>query len=174
MRYFVIFLLITIGSFAHASEQACGEEALLAPIRSLVQEKYPNWRIVQVPNLRSADQALWRKSHHTQCPGLVSGHFESDTAESYAITLFRKDQKLRQVLIVVTMEGSAPRLHVLSPVQEVAFLSVISKLPPGRYPDAEGKPFKIGKESISYEAIEAGAVMYFYRNGVYQSLQSSE
>jgi hypothetical protein len=173
-RYFVIFLLITIGSLVHASGQECSEEALPGPVRTLVQEKYPDWKVVQVPNLRLADQALWRKSHHAQCPGLASGHFENGAVESYAITLFRKSPKLRQFLIVVTMEDSAPKLHILSRVQDVAFLSVISKLPPGRYPDAEGKLFRIGTESISYEAIEAGAVMYFYRNGVYQPLQSSE
>ncbi len=174
MRCFVISLLLTIGSLAYAAEQVCNQDAVPAPIRSLVQEKYPGWRIVQVSDLRSDDQSLWRKAHHGQCPGLFAGHFESGVAESYAITLFRKAPKLRQLLIVATMEDSVPKLHVLSRAQDVAFLSVISKLPPGSYFDAEGKRLKIGRESISYEAIEAGAVMYFFRNGTYVSVQSSE
>jgi hypothetical protein len=170
----VVLVLLSIAFLARAQETSCKLNALLPSVRAVVEEKFPGWRLVNVFDLRSDDQSLWKKSHHGECPGLAVGHYENDSDNSYAITLFQKPPKLRQLLIVITPGLSTPKLHVLSRPQEVAYLSVVSKLPPGRYADAEGKALKIDKESISYEAIEAGAIMYYYSEGRYQSIQSSE
>jgi hypothetical protein len=173
-RSVVVLLLLGVGFLARAQEQSRKFDALPSSVRAAVEEKYPGWRLVQVSDLRSDDQTLWKKSHGAKCPGLAVGHYENGSDNSYAITLFQKAPKLRQLLVVITPGLPSPKLHVLSGPQEVAYLSVVSKLPPGSYSDAEGKPVKIGKESISYEAIEAGAITYYYSDGGYRSVQSSE
>jgi hypothetical protein len=166
-------VLIGIATLAPAQAQSCSYDALPTSVRALVEEKYPGWRLVQLSDLRSDDQTLWKKSHGRECPGLAVGHYENDSENSFAVTLFQRSPKLRQLLAVIT-GLPMPKLHVLSQPQEVAYLSVVSKLPPGSYADAEGKPLKVRRESISYEAIEAGAIMYYYRDGGYVPVQSNE
>jgi hypothetical protein len=63
---------------------------------------------------------------------------------------------------------------VLSQPQGVAYLSVIHKLPPGTYDDGEGGKVRVKQDAIAYEAIEAGAIMYYFEQGKFRSLQTSE
>lgn len=170
----IVIVLLVEGSLARAQEHSCNIDALPPSVRALVEEKYPGWRLVEGSDLRSDDWSLWKKMHDGRCPGLAVGHYENHNDNSYAITLFKKQPKLRQLLVVITPGASAPKLHELSRPQDVAYLSVVSKLPPGSYSDGEGKPLRLRKESISYEAIEAGAIMYYYSQGRYKSVQSSE
>ncbi|MFI5176449.1 MAG: hypothetical protein ACHQKY_16440 [Terriglobia bacterium] len=65
-------------------------------------------------------------------------------------------------------------MHILSAAQNVAYLSVVHRTPPGNYSGAEGGAIKIRNDSISYEAIEAGSIAYYFINGRYHALQTSE
>ena len=167
-------LLLALGSLAHSQEQSCNIDTLPSWARSAVGKKYPGWRLVQVSDLRSDDQTMWERTHRGKCPGLIVGHFENESDSAYAITLFQKTPRLRQLLAVIMAGPLTPKFRILSRPQEVAYLSVVSKLPPGRYSDAAGKPLRIRHESISYEAIEAGEIIYYYGDGIYRAVQSSE
>ncbi len=170
----VILTLLALTTRAIAQSGACTSEALPGQVRSLLKRKYPGWKIVQSSDLRAEDQQLWRRSHDGECPGLVIGKFESDVEDSYAITLFRKSAQLEQLLVVVTPRHLAAKVHLLSVPSPVAYLSVISKWPPGTYPDVDKHQVRIRREAISFEAIEAGATLYYYRDGSYHSAATSE
>src|SRR5215472_4618198 len=106
----IVLLALAEGLAAHAQEQSCEFGALSATVRATLQDKYPGWKIVELSDLRSDDQTLWKKAHPGQCPGLAVGHFENDNEKSYAITLFKRLPKLHQLLVVVTPGPSTPML----------------------------------------------------------------
>lgn len=152
------FMLIPVFS-THA---AC---ALPAKLGNQLGKKFPGWKVVELINLRSDDQRLWADHHQEECPGIALGRFEPATRETYAITLFKKNSDLTQLLVVANRHQNSFKFMVLDGPRKVAYLSVISRRPPGRYVDIEGSKFSVGLDSISYEAIEAGEIWYHYQDG---------
>ncbi|GLQ97278.1 hypothetical protein GCM10007863_16980 [Dyella mobilis] len=73
------------------------------------------------------------------------------------------------MLLVADEHGGHYKLTVLSPPQDVAYLGVISKWPPGIYSSVTDKKLDIRLDSIEYEAIEAGSLLFFYDNGSFHS-----
>ena len=91
------------------------------------------------------------------------------------MTVFKgSNDSLQQMLLIANSSNGKYKISVLNGPQKVAYLSVISKLPPGEYPDTDGEKLKVGSESILYEAIEAGSILYYFQNGRYKSETISE
>ncbi len=167
------FVLLMLAGSCFAASPTCAAK-LPKSVIEVIQKRWPGWTIVDVMDLRSDNQTLWKKAHGTCCPGVVVGHFEGNST-SYAVTLFRGKKTLDQVLLVIKPEAQGePRVFVLSAPQTVAYLSVIHKVPPGTYDDVEGGTVRIRRDAIEYEAIEAGSVTYYFEGGRFRSLQTSE
>lgn len=78
------------------------------------------------------------------------------------------------MLVILTRHGAVMKEDVLSPAQDVAYLSVISKLPPGKYTSSTGESFRLERDSVVYEAIEARSSVYSFKDGRYASVSLSE
>lgn len=152
------FMLIPVFS-THA---AC---ALPTKLENQLGKNFPGWKVVGLRNLRAEDQRLWSDHHQEECPGIAQGRFEPEMRKTYAISLFKKTSDLTQLLLVATLHENSFKFTVLDGPRKVAYLSVISRRPPGRYVDVEGSKFSVGLDSISYEAIEAGDIWYHYQHG---------
>ena len=159
---------LTIPSmYANAS---CTRPSLDAKLRNA----FPGWHIVNLKDLRLDDRNIWVKQRAAYCPGFLQGHFESATRETYAITVFEESDGLRQMLLVANQNLGKYEISVLNGPQKVAYLSVISKVFPGEYSNTDGEKFKLSREAISYEAIEAGSLLYYFQNGKYKVETVSE
>lgn len=132
-----------------------------------LKKAFPGWYIVNVENLRQDDQRLWTKGHPNDCPGIAKGHFQPDVTQT-ALTVFKEsDLGLQQMLLVASPNGDGYKWSVLSGPKKVGYLSVVSRLPSGEYSASTGTKVKVFGDSILYEAIEAGSVLYYFRHGRY-------
>jgi hypothetical protein len=140
-----------------------------------LQKSFPGWRIVSLEDLRLDDQGLWAKAHPGDCPGEASGHFQSKTSQALALMAFRaSDGGLQQMLLVASANDGKYSFQVLDGPQKVAYLSVVSRVPPGEYSGSTGKKINVQSDSILYEAIEAGSVLYYFEHGKYRSENLAE
>ena len=139
-----------------------------------VSKQFNAWQVVTVNDLRPEDQKLWKQAHGEACPGYAEGNFQSGDRKSFAVTVFQKHPTLRQMLVVVNFKDKVPVITLLSKAQAVAYLSVVSQLPPGKYPAVDESAITLSRDSISYEAIEAGVLIFYFKNGTYRSISTEE
>jgi hypothetical protein len=172
----VAFLLLSVLPLSTAGQDPCSIEETPARVRELLKEKFPSWKIVTSRQLTPDDQKIWKKTNPNKCPGYMAGNFQSTDRLSYAFNLFRQDQKrLSEVLVVIDSDGEDYKLHVLSKPQEAAILGVITKQPAGIYTSFdETKRIKTTFPVISYEQLEDGQLIYYWANGRYHSIQTSD
>lgn len=177
------FLLLFWVALAHCmmavgqqrSENDSCKTALPPEARSVVDVKLRSWKIVTLADLRHDDQRIWTEKFGSTCPGVAAGHFDPSPS-SYAVTLIQhRDRNLYQMLAVLKRVGGIYRLSTLSPAAQTDVISIVAKLPPGKYSDPEESVHIESKfDVISYEVIESGAEMYYWQNGHYRSLLTSE
>ena len=174
----LVFIIVSATSPASGAVPAgCDDSLIPTEARTLVNERFPKWKVLLLTDLVKDDQELWLKSHPNECPGIALGHFDNLKELSYAITLIhRENGKLRQVLLVVSKGPDKKyRLKILNKPSSVAGASVVIKMAPGTYTSFDdSKKINIRFDAITYEKIEAGAIMYYWVRGVYRFLQTSE
>jgi hypothetical protein len=170
------FMLVSLLPVRTAGQDPCSTEQTPTGVRTLLKQKFPGWALVTLLDLRLDDQKIWKKTNPNMCPGYVAGNFQSIDRLSYAFNLFRKDHgKFFEVLLVIDPEGEDYRLHVLSKPQEAAILGVVTRHPPGVYTDSyETRRIKAEFNVISYEQLEAGQLVYYWVNGRYHSILTSD
>jgi hypothetical protein len=142
----------------------------------VVEDKLKDWKVVTIADLRPDDRGIWTGKFGSTCPGVAAGHFDPGPSSSYAVTLIqRRGQDIYQMLAVLSKTGHAYRLATLSPATQTSVPSIVTKGPPGRYSTPDGSIHINSRfDVISYEVIEAGAEIYYWQNGSYHSLQTSE
>lgn len=167
--YALCWLFVSIlCSCAHASQ--CVDSSLDLAIEG----QYPDWAIVESSNLRPSDRELLSKSSSTFCPGVIAGHFEAADRTTYAVTLFKRGKHLQQQLVVANVAGKGFTFNQLSLPQDVAYLSIVYKAPPGRYGNTEGEKLDVLHEAILYRAVEAGDLLFYFDGRTYRKEQISE
>jgi hypothetical protein len=156
-----------------SQSKAC---ALPSEARKILQMKFNSWRIVTIADLQSDIQQIWKNKFGNQCPGITAGRFNPNPEVSYAVTLIQtRGQDWNQTLVVLTRTGRSYRAVTLIRSHKAAVVSVVSKPPLAKYSDAENLVHVQTKfDSILYEAIEDGAILYYWDKGSYKSLQTSE
>lgn len=174
----VLFAILNINAPATAhTETKCGLSNLPVAVQRAILGEFNTWDIVTINDLAADDQMLWTKKHPDECPGIAWAEFNGRGTPSYAVTLIRRERgKLWQTLVVAAAgRGGKYNLIVLSKPQETAQVSVVEKLPPGRYSNADQSlDVSTRYPVIQYEVIESGAIIYFWKNGRYKSLIASE
>jgi hypothetical protein len=175
------FVLAIARMSAAQVHDPCQSVVLPVSAQSLIATKLPEWRTKQVSDLSSDDQQLWMKAHPKECPGVASGHFETPDELSYALVLVPKsDASSSYKVIVLSKAASADAysLRVLDHAEgrlQAGTGPVISRLRPGTYPDFERtKSVRMTLDSINVEWIESAAVVYYWSNGRYRTLQTED
>lgn len=146
-------------------------------VNLLIKENFVGWRVVKLSDLSLDDQVQWKRANDSACPGYVNADFNGNGEEVYAVTLIKvrpNDRQIYQTLVVISILKK-PALITLSPPQAVARVSVVKKLPKGRYSDAEsGDSVDIQHPGIAYEAIEAGSLLFYWDGTRFSSLVISD
>jgi hypothetical protein len=135
------------------------------------------WKVVTLADLGGDERRIWKEQRGDQCPGAVAGHFDSRQVDSFAVTLVRKrENSIYQTLVLLSKNnhGSYTILTLDRP-QRTALVSVVAKLPPGKYSSwDQATNIEAKFEVISYEVIEAGAVAFYWTGHEYKTLNTSE
>lgn len=174
MRRFVVVcglgIAATLGPFV-SGYAACLPDALVGAL----SQQYPGWKVAGLGDLRVDDQAILRRTHLDECPGVAKGRFNGRD-DAYAVTLFDRRGGLRQVLLVLTPSAASGVMHVdlILPPERVDVLSVVSRAPPGNFSGVEGSQVRIRNDSIQFETLEAGSLVYYFDGRSYRSIQISE
>lgn len=165
------FVLVALAFWTAQANAACGAGRMGDSLR----RSFPGWQVVMLENLRPDDQGLWAKAHHSDCPGNAKGKIQSSTTETSVLTVFKDSGGgLQQMLLVANMIDGNYKFSVLDGPRTVAYLSVVSIASPGKYSVLAGRNVEVRRDSIVYEAIEAGSVIYNFDAGRYKSEAVSE
>jgi hypothetical protein len=143
---------------------------------AVLEAKLPGWKIVATSDLIEHDRVLWNAKHRRLCPGIASGDYFGARLSSYAVTLVnRQPTKMLQTLVVLKPRDDSYDLIELSKAQEASRVSVVFRLTPAVFEDIEtGEKTAVSGDSIAYEDIEAGMLVYAWHNGKFKEIQVSE
>lgn len=124
------------------------------------------------------DKKLWLDMHSRECPGIAIGHFEQRVRDAYALLLVSKTGENGGYQIVVLSNGSDGYSVRLLDHAEAGSLDsglVISKERPGTYSDFEtSKSIHLTLDGLNVEWLEKSSVLYYWSNGEYRSIQTSD
>jgi hypothetical protein len=170
-----IILLVVPSSQAYASG-GCDGTGLPLGVQQVIQQRFPGWGIVTIKDLDPDSQKIWLEAHPKECPGFAVGNLDGSGATSCAVSLWQhRDAARFGMLLILTKEKAAYKLHIVAKAEKVGTLSVVSTLPPGNYSSADGTSHvRANFPVILYEALEVGALIYYWDNGRYNSLLTSE
>jgi hypothetical protein len=166
-------LLVLLCAAAVPAKAAPPQCALPEPVRTSLDGKWNGWRLLQLADLRSDDQVLWRQHplNGKRCPGLNTGKFDG-AHKGVAFTLVRRSE---QVVIVAMPQGDSYCVTILVPPARVPYFSVVNVFPPGTYKDFyAGTSVKIYTASVAVEAIEHSIKLFYFQNRSWQSLLISD
>jgi hypothetical protein len=178
MTYKILLLLtsFSLSCLTRFVAQASCEALLPQESGTVLKNQFPEWKVVTIDDLGPDEQSLWHEKHGNQCPGIIEGQFGPSAETSYAVTLIHKrGTQNYQILLLLYKYGSQYKILTLSPEEIASHTSVLTKIPPGKYSDWDSsKTVRTHFDAISYEAIEVGAVMFYWNGSQYRTLQLSE
>ncbi len=177
--YILAIVLFGIGLSAQ-SQNRCRIENLPVQAQGLIRT-FPGWRIKLVSDLESYDKQLWEKAHPKECPGLAIGHFQTADQTAYALLLIpNKGVNDGFKILVLTKSEKADiySLKVLDHAEQQPGSSsglVISKVPPGKYSGFDmTQSVTLKTDGIEAEWLEQSSILYYWKNGRYRKLQTSD
>jgi hypothetical protein len=181
-----LITILTIAALSGVPTKAadpCDMSTLPQQIQSKLEKNYPDWQPEKLENLYDDDRKFWIKAHPNDCPGIAIGHFESKTEPSYALLLVSRPDRKRpgfRILVFSHSGPSAPYVaHVVSKWDVGTFYEgsdqVIATVPPGHYEEASGpRKVLIDLDGIWHEVMEKGAILYYWKNGRFHELVTSD
>lgn len=157
-----------------AGAATCGADGLPRDGRDHVAEKFAGWKIVELQDLSKDDQQLWLSNYKDLCAGIVKGNFVG--TDSYGVTLIRYIHGyLYQTLLLVNTKKATPNFITLSKAGLGATPSIIQKVPPGVYYDAEHRRrVKTSLDAIAYTKLGASTELYYFANGKLKTIEISK
>ena len=178
------FLVVCFLSYAVLTKFACATDKvnhstvchLPKTAEGVLEAKMPGWKIVSPSDLTEHDRALWSAKHSHVCPGIANGDYFGDRHVSYAVTLInRQPTKVLQTLVVLKPHDDSYELIELSKAQEASRVLVVFRQRPAAFEDIEaGETTKITSDSIAYEDIAAGMLVYAWYNDKFKEIHVSD
>jgi len=182
----IVLLAILTGVVADSAVAArrppkdyCATPTLMEPVKKLLTLKYyQEWRPIAVSDLPRTHQRMWRRSlNRFDCPGIAIGHFERKSNLAYAFSLKPRDPRKSGWRLIVISKTTQGTYHdrALGQTDERVPPYVIFSVPPGEYTDAfETESVRIRLDGIQVEQMEAGAMLFYWRDGQYRTLILAE
>ena len=162
---------------AASSPDPCAGTKLPAGVEQLLKQKYPDWRPKTVSDLEAYDHELWLSTNPHSCPGLAIGHFEQPNQLAYAILLVPNSGPSGGYKIIIAVNSEDPNNYVVRLLDHGKFASglVILKERPGKYKGFdETRSIALKLDGLNVEWLEKSSVLYYYSNGKYHQLQTSD
>lgn len=181
MRLYSVLLACLLLSPLRTAKAAdvCAAATLPTGVQQLLQRNYSDWRPKTMADLESDDQKLWISTNPHSCPGIAIGHFEQPNQIAYALLLVPKSDAKSGYALVVAARTTAANDYQLKVLDHANGPTdsglVISKQPPGKYSGFDDpKSVNLKLNGLNLQWLEKASVLYFYSNGEYQQLQTSD
>ncbi len=171
----LLFLVLALASISVADP--CRSDLLPAPAWLILQRQFPEWRPKRFSDLIPDDQRLWQQAHMKDCPGISSGHFESDDSIAYAVLLVPKSgDRTSYKLAMLSQTSGHYNIRLLDAGKDAGALSlVISKVPPGAYSAFENtQTIRLRRDGLNVEWLEKSSTLYYWTRGRYRSIATSD
>lgn len=176
-RPFLLLFVLTFGTHLAAQTQTtCKADDLPSGAKLLVSKTFPGWRFKG-----TSDLVDYAKAHPKECPGIALGHFESPDQTAYGLLLVPTSGAETGYKIVVLSKSDTAgnySIRVLDHAEGQAGVGsglVISKVPPGKYSGFDStRSIRVRLDAIEAEWLEKSSVLYFWKNGKYRTLQTSD
>jgi hypothetical protein len=179
--FLAIFIIALTSELSSQVQSRCGDAALPLRARLLIRKRFPGWRIKLPSDLVGFDKQAYAQDHPKECPGIAVGHFEDPSTKGYGLLLIPIPAPQNGSKIVVLSEdansdGYSARVLAHSEDQPGASSGlVLSKVPPGRYPGFDTtQAVRLKLDGLEAEWLEKSSVLYYWRNGKYRTLQTSD
>ena len=173
----VIVILLAVISSAQVKDR-CQTVTLPPEAAAVLSTKYADWRPKNLSDLAGDDKALWLQEYPEDCPGIAIGHFEEPDRLAYALLLVPKSEPKHGYKIIVLRELASDhtyRATLLDQGESTTSGLVISNMPPGKYSDFEQtKSLRLKLDAVNVEWLEKAAVLYYWANGKYHTIQVSD
>lgn len=136
LRMLAIVAIVAGGAPAFAQANPCVPN-LPSEGTQLLESAYPGYRMLQLSDLNSDDQEIWRNTYRDACPGLVEGAFKGKKG-AYAVLLvpIKPDGETRAVLLEPNESGGMTQEQIFAE-RRVGNLPVVRRSDPGVYEDLE-------------------------------------
>ena len=175
----LLFLLLAGVASGQQRSSNCAPSVLPADLSDALKSQFPGWRIKTTDDLASYHQKLWAESKPKACPGIASGHFLNPTKQTFALLLVPDTPGKNGYKVVVFARSDGKPGVTPTVIEEAKDHSsarvVIYRVPPGLYKDPENtRRVRIRLDGIQVEEMEAAASLYFWRNGYFHYLLTSE
>lgn len=159
-----------------AEDTSCNTNFIPGSILSLMKYSFVKWRIKNERDFDDSHRASWIKTKPGLCPGIAKGHFVNSQTEDYAILLVSKDHKKQSYKVVVfSPKGGKINSYLVESGQHFMERIAVSRIPPGTYSGTEDSPtVELKMDGIVVEAIEAGSMIYYWSNGSFKNIITSE
>ena len=174
MRRFLLLCALGVAlgvGLVNAAVAACLPDSLITRLAN----EYPGWKVVELPDFQADDQAILRRAHLEECPGVAMGRFDGKH-DAYAVTLWRRGDLPRQMLVVLTPSSTrgVEKIEQISGPEEVATLSFVAQVPPGSVESVDGTKTSIKYDGVKLETLEVGVLIYYFDGHRYHSVLVSE
>ena len=172
----LLLTLVTLVPLSLAQSHSC----ILPPQAShVIEQKFPGWRAKDLSDLDEDDRKVLHAENAKACAGIAVGHFESVASIAYAILLIRKSAAEVGFKVIVLSrlgEGNVVRMIQHSDTEDGrGYGLVISREPPGKKLGFDtSKAVRLKLDGVNVEYLEKSSVLYYWSNGRYRSLVTSD
>ncbi|ESQ87690.1 hypothetical protein ABAC460_18630 [Asticcacaulis sp. AC460] len=121
----------------------------------------PGWHVITNADLYADDAALWKEHRGNACPGLARVDLQGEGRTSYGLVILSKD-RMRMVVLVDAKSGFTEHILFDGPLDHMV---VHTEAPGPAYEFETREKIQIPNQSLVFEKLEVGAVLYYWRNG---------
>lgn len=137
----------------HSSTSANGNSGCQLPraLEEQIGKEYRGFSVVSSKMLRARDRTLYRAEHRSSCPGLVRLDFYGTGADTYGLSLAkREEKKVLWKLLVATARGTDGNWQIreVDEANNLVAPPAIWKEPAGKYEDVHGKEAIEAKHAV--------------------------
>ena len=178
LHFALLICLLVSPLWATKGADRCATTTLPTEVQQLLASKYSDWRPKAINDLEEGDRRLWLAGNSNSCPGIAVGHFEQASQLAYAILLVPKSGESAYKVVVAAHAKNSGAYYLAVLDQGSATPNsglVISRMPPGKQSGFdESKSVRLKLDGLNVEWIEKSSVLYYYSNGKYHTLQTSD
>jgi len=184
MRKWFWVMMLLVSGWSSAAENnvtlpsitSCNTNVIPDSISNLMKSSFVGWRIKNERDFDDFHRAAWIKAKPGLCPGIAKGHFINSLTNDYALLLVSSDQKKQSYKVVVfSPKGEKINSYIVESGRNFMERVAVSAISPGAYFGVENSPtVELKTDGIMVEELEVGSMIYYWSNGSFKNIITSE
>jgi len=136
----------------------------------------PDWTVIHPDDLTGADRLQWLRHHRGFCPGVAMVDLDGSSRPFTALGLIRRNADLsEEKVVLVRQTPTGLEVRVLVPAERITNPLVLYRLPRGTTKEWDSdKPVTIVHESLGVAWLEASSRQYYWDNGAFRCVPTSD